>query len=156
MRDSVVRVLTLLILGALFVGLMIHYAGAAPANEFSRESVAKLGSPGDHAGEEVYVWARVQRNDDTLAVLVAGEPVTVVGAETTARPGDAVQVYGTIQSDGTVLAERVVVSEQSGLLGLYAISTVALVLVAVLFLRSWAVDTDRLAFVPRGGGRDDA
>ncbi len=80
--------------------------------------------------------------------------LTVVGAETTAEPGDVIQIYGTIQPDGTVAAERVVVSERTSLVQLYAVSIGALALTVVVFFRSWTVDRRRLTFVPREGDED--
>lgn len=134
---------------------MVHYAGAAPQRELTRESIVKLQSPDAHVGETVHVWAEVTRNDDALVVLVGDDTdLTVVGAETTAEPGDVIQVYGTIQPDGTVAAERVVVSERTRLLRLYAVSIGALALTVVVFFRSWAVDLRRLVFVPRESGED--
>ena len=154
MHDGARRVAGILLLALVFVGLMVHYGGAAPQQELTRESVVKLQSPDAHAGETVHVWAEVQRNDGTLVVEVGDDIETAVGAETTAEPGDSIQIYGTIQPDGTVAAERVVVSERSNLRRLYAVSFGALALTVLLFVRSWTVDGRRLAFVPREDGED--
>lgn len=155
MQDGAVRTVTLVALAVVFLGLMVHYGAVAPQQELVQQSATKLGSPDAHVGESVHVWAEVQRNDDALVVLVGDDnEVTVVGAETAAEPGDSIQVYGTIQPDGTVAAERVVVSGQSSLRRLYAISIGALALTIGVFFRSWTVDIPGLAFVPREDDRD--
>jgi hypothetical protein len=155
MYDGVRRVLALTVLVFVFSGLMLHYGGAAPQHELTRESIVKLQSPDAHVGETVHVWADVQRNDDALVVRVGdGTGTTVTGAETTAQPGDSIQIFGTIQPDGTVAAQRVVVSEQSSLRRLYGVSAGALALTVLVFVRSWTVDLRRLAFVPREDDTD--
>lgn len=155
MHDGAQRGLALIVLAVVFFGLMFHYGGDASQHELTRESIVKVESADEHVGEEVHVWARVDSNDDALVVLVGDDTaLTVVGAETAAQPGDSIQIYGTIQSDGTVTAERVVVSEQSGLLRLYAVSIGALVLTIVVFFRSWTVDFRRFTFVPREDDKD--
>jgi hypothetical protein len=155
MHDGTQRALALVVLALVFGGLIIHYGGAAPQHELTRESSVKLQSPDAHAGETVHFWAEVQRNDDALVVLVGdGTDLTVVGAETTAQPGDSIQIYGTIQPEGNVAAQRTVVSERSGLRRLYAVSIGALALTVLVFFRSWTVDIRRLAFVPREGETD--
>lgn len=150
MHDGARRVVALLALTVVFFGLMVHYGAVAPQHELTRESIVKLDSPEAHVGETVHVWAEVQRNDGALVVLVDDRiDLTVVDTATRAEPGDSIQIYGTIQPDGTVAAERVVVSERSSLRRLYAISTGALALTIVVFFRSWTVDIRRLTFVPR-------
>jgi hypothetical protein len=157
MQDAVRRGVGVVVLAALFVGLMVHYGAGVPQQELTRQSVVKVQSPADHVGADVHVWGTVLDNDERLVVQVGDSAVTVVGTETTADPGDAIQVYGTIQPDGSLAAERVVVSEQSGLFGLYAISAVALVLTLVVFFRSWRLDVRSVAFTPREEeGADDA
>jgi len=146
-------VVALVALAVVFFGLLVHYGAVAPQHELVQQSATKLESPDKHVGASVHVWARVARNDDVLVVDEIGDTpnltVTVVGAETAAQPGDSIQIYGTIQPDGTVAAERVVVSEQSSLRRLYAVSIGALALTIVVFFRSWTVDFRRFAFVPR-------
>ncbi len=155
MHDGARRGLALAALALAFAGLMFHYGAAAPQHELTEESVVKLESSGAHVGESVHVWASVEDNDDALDVRVGDDiGLTVVGAETTAQPGDSIQIHGTIRPDGTVAAERVVVSERSSLRRLYAVSTGALALTVALFFRSWTVDRRRLTFVPRGDDAD--
>lgn len=154
MHDSVERLVGVAILGALFVGLMVHYGAAAPDHELTRQSVAKLETPGSHVGEPVYFWATVEDVGDGLAVRAGGQHLTVVGADVAAEPGDPVQISGTVRPGGSVAAERVVVSERSRLAGLYAVSAVALAIALVVFGRHWRVDLRRLAVVARGGGED--
>jgi hypothetical protein len=97
----------------------------------------------------------VIRNDDALVIGAANGRFTVVGIDTTVEPGDSIQVYGTIRSDESIAAERAVVSEQSGLRGLYAISTAALVLTVGVFFRFWQIDFQRLAFTARREAVED-
>jgi len=121
----------------------------------SRPPAAKLQDPDAHVGEFVYVWGEVIRNDDALVIGAANGRFTVVGIDTTVEPGDSIQVYGTIRSDESIAAERAVVSEQSGLRGLYAISTAALVLTVGVFFRFWQIDFQRLAFTARREAVED-
>lgn len=157
MQDAIRRGVGVGVLAVVFVGVMFHYGAATPQHELTQQSIEKVQSPADHVGEEVHVWGTVIDNGDVLVVEVGDSAVTVVGTATTADPGDAIQVYGTIQPDGSLAAERVVVSGRSDLLGLYAISAVALALTLVVFFRSWRLDSRLVAFTPREReGSDDA
>lgn len=149
MRDSLRRLVGVVVLGVVFVALMVHYSAAAPEHERIQQSLAKLDAATEHAGESVYVWARVEEVGESFVVRAGGNHLPVVGVDASVQPGDSIQIDGTIQPDGAVAAERVVVSEQTALWRLYAISAAALALAAVVFFRSWTVDLERVAIVPR-------
>jgi len=149
MRDSLLRVAAAGLLCLVFVGVMAHYGATAPDHDQLRESLAKLDSPGDHLGEDVYLWVTVENGGDPFVGRAGGQSVTVTGAGATVQPGDSVQVAGTITAPGRIAADRTVVSDRGNLTGLYAVSAVALGLVAVVFGRSWTVDPGSLSLVPR-------
>lgn len=153
MRDRL-RVAGIVVLSVVFLGLMAHYSVAAPTHERTKQSVVTVQSSGDNVGETVYFWATVERNGEAVIVRTGGTRLSVVGTDTAAEPGDSIQIYGTIQSRGTVAAERIVVSERSRLWRLYVVSALALALAVAVFVRFWAIDARSLAFVPREGGDD--
>lgn len=131
---------------------MAHYAAFAPEHKYSKVSQEKIQSHTDHVGEKVYLWGRVVQDDDTLIIDSAKEQVAVLGTEAVVDPNDAIQIYGTIQANGSLVSERVVVSEQSSLLRLYAISVVGLLLTIISFLKSWKIDISRLTLTARKVG----
>jgi preprotein translocase subunit SecF len=71
--------------------------------------------------------------------------------ERSVQPGGAVQVYGTVEPDRHLAADRVVVVNPAGssMLFKYGVSLVGALLVVVLFFRHWRFDTDGVGFEVR-------
>lgn len=106
--------------GCLLLGLLgaqlVHY-GASPAGSPSYPGADALErNPDRHVGAEFYDWTHVVgRSPDGLVVRTGDIRLTVVDPTVTARPGDVLQVYGTLASERRVIPTRLVVSDWENL-----------------------------------------
>lgn len=151
MRDGLRRIVAVGILLALLAAMTVHYGAVAAddGHDTTQVDARKLAHYEDHVGERLYFWARVvNANEEKLVVRSAGRTLTVEGADARATPGDVVQVYGTVRSNGEVTADRVIVSKRPNLHYLYAVSAVGLLLVIAAFFREWDIQWRRLLVTP--------
>lgn len=148
-RGVVARLLFLGILTIALVAMAVHYGASAPRHEPypTGEDITRDYSA--HIGERVYFWSRVVRTTPDRLVVRTGSLTLSVETPTTADPGDVAQVYGTLRNDRRVDARRVVVSKRGEMRYMYAISGLAGLLTAGLFLRSWRFDPRMLSFRSR-------
>ncbi|MDX1744830.1 MAG: hypothetical protein R3324_02735 [Halobacteriales archaeon] len=152
-RSVATRILFILVLGGLLGGQMVHYATSDNASPYP-EAEALDRDYDRYVGQLFYGWTDVVASTaDGLVVETGDVRLTVRDTTVAARPGDVLQVYGTLAPDRSVVPHRLVVSTQSHLRYLYGISLVAALLTAGLGLRHWRFDRETLAFVPR---EDDA
>lgn len=148
------------------LGGMLVYGGTISPDAGERhypgnEEVAP--TPGAYTGERVTVGGTAVGTDPLRLEVVSdtGETVTLTvrGTDADVAGGDHVSVFGTLQDDATVDAERVIVRAPWELRYMYVVSFVAGLWVLGRTLRHWRLDAGRLAFVPRDGssgreGRD--
>lgn len=153
-RRVAARLLFLVVLAILLAAMAVHYGATAPDRDPYAGTDDLVGDYRAHVGEEVYVWGRVVRAAPDAIVVRSGSLALTVETAATAAPGDVVQVYGTLRPDRRVDARRVVVSEREYMRSMYAISGVAGLLTAALFVRSWRIDPRSLSIRPRGDGDD--
>lgn len=108
---------------------------------------------------DAYVGERVE-----LSGAVVGVDPVVIDAETPAgdpfelrienvdepvNEGDRLSVFGTVEPDHTIEAERTLVREPWEIAYMYGISLLAGLWVLARFVREWRISTDEWAFVPR-------
>jgi hypothetical protein len=151
MERKFTRAFVIAILMVLFTGMIVHYSYTAPQNDTVRQSYEMLKSSGEHIGETVYFWSGVSEVSSNQLIL--GE-TKIVNVTETVQPGDGVQVYGTIKSEGKVVAERVIVIESESRTQLFIVSAIGILFGIATFLRSWSIDIYTLTFVPRESEED--
>lgn len=150
---------------ALVVLLLLATAGLGVAADATYEdrwpypTADTLGTEyADHTGETTLLFGTVETVDDgTARIRVEYDEgtfeMTVRNFDASVQPGGAVQVYGTLEPDRTIDAERVVVVNPAGssLLFKYGISVVAVVLFLLLFFRYWRIDWQSYSLEARDG-----
>ena len=146
----------LLIVG---VGLCVAYAGADLWAYPSSNDVAA--DPGGHDGQQVLAFVEVQSVDGDRVVVVWGSDpeleLTVEGVSgelwERLQLGAAIQVYGQLDDQSTVLvADEVVVDYHGTTDRLYTYGTSILggLIAAGVFLWYWRINWRKLQFEPRG------
>lgn len=109
-------------------------------------------APDAHVGERVETYGTVVDTDPLRIRLEYGErppTVSVVGLETSAREGDGVRVFGTLESGDRIRADRGFAVPRANTLYAIAISALAALWVLWRFLRDWTVAPGTLAVSPR-------
>jgi hypothetical protein len=111
-----------------------------------------------YVGQTVVVFGTVVETTDQQLRIEAEEDGTtitlaVTGADATVSVGGAVQVYGTLEPDQTIAAERVEIvnSGRWAELYKYGTSTVGAVGFLVLFFRYWRLNRDSWSLEARDG-----
>lgn len=110
------------------------------------------------AGERTLLTGSVRAVDaDAVTLHVSADPplaLTATGVDATVEPGGVLQVYGRLEPDGTIAAERTVVVSRSGDDELYKwlVSAVGAALFLALFAREWRVNLRALQVEVRGDG----
>jgi len=135
------------------------YADATEEERWPYPTSDQLATDYDaHAGDQALVFGTVEeRTGDTARIEVEYDTgtfqLTVRNFDATVQPGGTVQVYGTLERDRTMTAERVVVVNPAGssVLFKYAVSLVAAVLFLVVFFRYWRLDWQTLTVEERDG-----
>lgn len=154
-----VRVAMAVLLVAVLFGTSVHYKVAEPDHDpYPQEE--KLATDYDaHIGEQALLFGTVQSvEDDRLLVQVESDAgpfeMTVSNATARVQPGGVVQVYGTLGPEQVIQPERTeVVNASSGSdTYKYGVSAAGALLVAILFVRYWTIDTDEWAFEVRADG----
>ena len=161
------RAVAIAVLLAVLVGLFVA-AGTQTSdpglNDYPGED--EVGpDPGAHVGQQVSLDGRVVGTDPLRMEVEYGTgetfEVTVTGVDPTVSAGDHLKAFGTLEAEGRLSADRVVVREPWELWYMYAVSFVGGLWVLARTVRRWRVDADRLAVVPREepllvGGDGDA
>ncbi|SDF42567.1 hypothetical protein [Halorientalis regularis] len=157
MRPSL-RLFGIVLVGLLVLGMGVHYDANYETNWPYPTGDALETDYESHVGDRTFLFGTVRavdRENATVEILVETEqgelPLTVGGVERSVQPGGAVQVYGTVEPDRHLAADRVVVVNPAGssLLFKYGVSLVGALLVVVLFFRHWRFDTDGVGFEVR-------
>lgn len=150
MNDARRRVLLLAVLGMVFVGMLIHYGATIERDRSLSEPSDVLQNWEAHAGDSVYLWARViETGPESTTIHAGGVRLTVTSAVATADPGDVIQVAGTARPDHRIDAHRTVVAKAAGQRYMYGISAIAAVLTAGLFVHHWRIATASLSLERR-------
>jgi preprotein translocase subunit SecF len=150
----------------LVVGLLLlATAGLGVAADATGEqrwpypSTDSLGTDYDEqTGETTLLFGTVESvGNGTAQIIVEYDEgtfeMTVQNFDATVQPGGAVQVYGTLEPDRTIDAERVVVVNPAGssLLFKYGISVVAVILFLTVFFRYWRINWQSYSLEARDG-----
>ena len=170
------RLLLGFVLVAALSGLFVHYGASADSHQRYPSNGEIATAYEDHVGETVQITGVVRSptangsgegsdtangsdgTNATMTIVLRGfgsfGTLTVRGADRTAASGGTVQVIGTLETDRTVTAERVLpVNPHSWSEPYkYAVSVVGAVLILVAFFHEWRVDTGSLAFEVREDG----
>lgn len=151
-RETVGRALGVAVLVVLLVAMMGHYHGAVLDERRHLASPARIDADYEaYRGGPVFLWLVADRTTDEGIVTRSeadGRPFVVL-TDARAEPGDLVQVFGTLEADSRIAAERVVVHDRGNRLRMFVLSGVGALLAAGAFLRRWTVDRRRLRFAPR-------
>ena len=161
------RALAIAVVLAVLVGLFVAAGTQTPnpgLNDYPGED--EVGpDPGTYVGQQVSLDGRVLGTDPIRIEVEYGTgetfAVTVTGVDRTVSAGDHLNAFGTLEAEGRLSADRVVVREPWELWYMYAMSFVGGLWVVARTVRRWRVDADRLAVVPREeplpvGGDGDA
>lgn len=143
---------------AFLLGTGVHF-DAVHDNHWPYPTADDLAADGEeHVGQSVLLFGTVTRVDEgsrsaEIAVSHAEGrfSATVRGFDATVRPGGVVQVYGTLERDRRIDAERVVVVNPTDRARLrkYAVSLAGAAIVVVGFLRHWRLSLGSRAFEAR-------
>jgi len=170
------RLLLGCVLVAALLGLFVHHGATAdshqryPGNEeialsyeaYAGETVQiagivrSLAANGSGGGSDTAIGST--GTNATMTVVLRGwesfGTLTVYGADRAVPPGGTIQVVGTLESDRTIIAERVLpVNPHSWSEPYkYAVSVVGAVLILLAFFREWRVDAGRHVFEVREDG----
>ncbi|WP_424017526.1 hypothetical protein ACOZ4N_16890 [Halorientalis pallida] len=157
MRTSL-RLFGIVLVGLLVLGMGSHYDASYETHWPYPTGDALETDYESHVGDRTFLFGTVRtvdRENATVEILVGTEqgqlPLTVGGVERSVRPGGALQVYGTVEPDRHLAADRVVVVNPAGSSKIfkYGVSVVGALLVVVLFFRRWRFDTDGVGFEVR-------
>lgn len=151
MREVHRRVAFAGVLLAVLLSMTVHYGAVDARHDRTAIGIQQLSEYDEHVGETVFFWGRVVGSEEGVLVVRASSQTLSIRTDRAPPPGSAVQIYGRLEPDSVVTPERVIVSKASNLRYLYAVSAVGGFLAAVVFLRTWRFDPERLAFVPREG-----
>jgi len=157
--DTTRRVAVVGLLLVVGVGLCVAYAGADLWAYPGSDDVAA--DPGAYDGQQVLAFVEVQSVEDEAVVMAWGSDpsveLTVEGISGDLReqlqPGAAIQVYGQLAADSTVLvADKIVVDFHGTTDRLYTYGTSILggLIAAGVFLRYWQINWRKRQFEPRG------
>jgi len=142
------------------VGLCVAYAGA---DLWAYPGPDDIGAdPGAHDGQQVLAFVEIASVDGGQIVVTWGSTpeveLTVENIPGDLRerlhPGAAIQVYGQLEADSTVLVADEVVVDMHGTadrLYAYGASILGGLIAAGVFLWYWQIDWQKLQFEPRGG-----
>jgi len=152
------RLLVAILLLSALGGLFVH-EDATDDTRFPYPEPHELAADYDsHVGETVLVFGRVTAVDGNDVVIEAeSEGVTVdlrvTAASTTVEPGGVVQIYGELRPEREIVAQNIVVVNDSG--GAewykYGVSVVGALGFLVVFLRQWRLDRETLTLEARDG-----
>lgn len=150
MRALAVLVL-LLVLAVLFVG---HGAtGYDPERNHYPDEEQLVEDYDAYVGERVDLSGEVVNEDPV--VIDAGTPagdsfeLRIENVDEPVSEGERLSVFGTVEPDRTIEAERTLVREPWEITYMYGISLLAGLWVLARFVREWRISTDEWAFVPR-------
>ncbi|QLK26830.1 DNA-binding protein [Natrinema zhouii] len=145
----------LLVLG----GLCVHY-GATYDDNWPHPTGDQLQERGTEpfVGERVLLFGEVRAIDgDTISIHVTDDndavaaELEVYDIHTRVEPGGVVQVYGVLESETVLRADRTVVVNRGPNAAAFKLgaSVVGLLLAVGYFLRHWRIEIRELTFRPR-------
>ncbi|MFY4813869.1 hypothetical protein ACOJIV_14385 [Haloarcula sp. AONF1] len=153
-----VRVGIVLVLCLTLGGLLVH--AAVTEEQWSPYPDAADLSTGyeSYAGQQLVVFGTVTETSDNemeINVESDGAAITlrVTGTKTAVEPGGVVQVYGTLEPNQTIAAERVEVVNSSRWAEFYkyGASAVGALGFLLLFFRYWRIDRETWTLEARDG-----
>lgn len=156
-----ISIVVLLIGGVL--GMGIHYETEVDVHYPYPDETDLKTSPHSHIDTQVFVFGTVEEinEDENTARIRIGTDrdsftaeITNFSTQRNVQPGGTVQVYGTFQREYVIVADTVRVVNPAGASNIYkyAISAVAVVLIAVLFFQYWRVNLRTLSFEVKRDG----
>lgn len=154
------RVVTVVVLLSLLVAVLVATGAMSPSpsQNFYPDEDHVTAEEGAYVGERVEVSGRVIATDplviETYTVEGALE-FTLVGVDEPVEPDQRVNVFGTLEADGTIHAEDVIVREPWEFQYMFAVSIVAAIWVLFRFVRGWRLDRDEWGFTPGRAPEED-
>lgn len=153
-----VRVVIMLVLCLTLGGLFVH-AAVTEDKWTPYPDAADLSSGYDsYVGQQLMVFGTVtEASDDEMEIKAESDRKTitlrVTGTRTVVEPGGVVQVYGTLEPDRTIAAERVEVVNSSRWSEFYkyGASAIGALGFLLLFVRYWRIDRDTWTLEARDG-----
>jgi len=139
-------------------GLFVH-ADITEEQRWPYPDAADLSSDYDsHVGQQAMIFGTVTAVSESGMEIRAesdGQSITlrVTGTEATVEPGGVVQVYGTLEPDQTIAAERVEVVNSSRWAEVYkyGASAIGAAGFLLLFFRYWRINRDTWTMEARDG-----
>ncbi|GGM33275.1 hypothetical protein [Haloarcula argentinensis] len=110
-----------------------------------------------YVGQQVMVFGTVTETGDEMEINVESDgtalTLRVTGTKTAVEPGGVVQVYGTLEPEQTIAAERVEVVNSSRWAEFYkyGASAVGALGFLLLFFRYWRIDRETWTLEARDG-----
>ena len=160
-----VRAVIVVVLVMALLGLCVHYGGTSDEN-WPHPTGDQLQDDYDaYAGDRVLVFGDVQSVDRDAGTIVihvtdsaddVAAELEISDAATAVEPGGTVQVYGVLEDDRTMTADRTVVVDRDATAFRYKLlaSVVGALLAVGSFLRYWTLDPRAVAFEPRSNTPD--
>jgi hypothetical protein len=149
------RALAVVVLLATLGGLFVAAGTQTPNPELNDHPGGdEVGpDPDAYVGQEVSLNGRVVRSDPLRVEVEYGTGetfrVTVTGVDPAVADGDVLNTFGTLEDEGTLAADRVIVREPWEMWYMYLVSFAGGLWVLTRTVRRWRVDRQRLAVVPR-------
>ncbi|ELZ01823.1 OB-fold tRNA/helicase-type nucleic acid binding protein [Natrialba asiatica DSM 12278] len=139
-------------------GLCVHY-GATYDERWPHPTGDQLqDDPSQFTGQQVLLFGEVQTvRDDTIVIHVHDDAddvaaeLEVTNVDKSVEPGGMVQVYGVVNPDWTMTAEKTVVVNRSDGASTYkyVVSLAGVLLAIGYFCKHWQILPQKLGFEPR-------
>lgn len=152
------RVLVACILVVALCGLFIHADVTSEQRSRYPDATTLATEYESYVGEEILLFGTVtERTEDELTIRSSARGVSltlrVIDISATVEPGGVVQVYGTVEQNHVLRAERVEVVTNSRFAELYkyGMSVIGVLGFLIVFTRYWRIDTETWTVVARDG-----
>ncbi|AJF26096.1 hypothetical protein JZX76_15455 [Haloarcula hispanica] len=153
-----VRAVIVLVLCLILGGLFVHAAVTEEQRSPYPDAADLSTGYESYVGQHLMVFGTVTETGDGGMAIRAesdGTAITlrVTGTEAAVEPGGVVQVYGTLESNQTIAAERVEVVNSSRWAEFYkyGASAVGALGFLLLFFRYWRIDRETWTMEARNG-----
>jgi len=153
-----VRVVIVLVLSLILGGLFVHAAVTEDQRSPYPDAEDLSAGYDSYVGQRVMVFGTVtETSEDRMEIRAESDGISitlqVTGTGATVEPGGVVQVYGTLEPNQQITAERIEVVNSSRWAEFYkyGASAIGAFGFLLLFFRYWRIDRDHLTLEARDG-----